>query len=75
MYTREFFTDPIETKLRVLDHDRFEKLKDTYYNLRGWDVATGHPTPKKLKELGLGYIAKDMEKYIPKSRGMSDDSR
>jgi aldehyde:ferredoxin oxidoreductase len=71
----KFFTDPIETKLRVLDHDRFEKLKDTYYHLRGWDVATGHPTPKKLKELGLSYIAKDMEKYIPKSRGMSDGSR
>ena len=57
----KFFTDPIETKLRVLNRKEFESLKDTYYHLRGWDVATGHPTPKKLKELGLSDVAKDFE--------------
>jgi aldehyde:ferredoxin oxidoreductase len=57
----KFFTDPIETKLRVLNRKEFESLKDTYYQLRGWDVATGHPTASKLKELGLLNIAKDFE--------------
>ena len=58
----KFFTDPIETKLKVLDRQQFENLKDRYYELRGWDVATGHPTPEKLKELGLPEIALDLQK-------------
>jgi len=37
----------------VLDRASLEKMKDSYYELRGWDVATGVPTPTKLKELGL----------------------
>lgn len=28
-------------------------LLDAYYELRGWDKATGKPTPEKLRELGL----------------------
>jgi aldehyde:ferredoxin oxidoreductase len=31
----------------------FEKLLDQYYQTVGWDVATGVPTKKRLKELGL----------------------
>lgn len=30
---------------------------DTYYEMCGWDVATGKPTPAKLQELGLGWMA------------------
>jgi aldehyde:ferredoxin oxidoreductase len=37
----------------VIDRDTLEMLKDAYYDLRGWDKATGKPTPQKLKELGL----------------------
>ncbi len=32
--------------------ERFEKMLSQYYELRGWD-ENGHPTKKKLKELGL----------------------
>ncbi|MBW2669812.1 MAG: aldehyde:ferredoxin oxidoreductase, partial [Deltaproteobacteria bacterium] len=28
-------------------------LLDPYYEFRGWDKATGKPTPEKLSELGL----------------------
>jgi len=38
----------------------FEKMKDEYYQLRGWDVATGLQTKTKLKELGLQDIAQDL---------------
>ena len=30
---------------------------DTYYELAGWDKATGNPTKEKLAELGLEWIA------------------
>jgi aldehyde:ferredoxin oxidoreductase len=30
-----------------------EPLLDAYYEFRGWDKATGKPTPEKLRELGL----------------------
>ena len=34
-------------------------LKD-YYQYRQWDWNTGRPTEKKLNELDLGWIAKDL---------------
>jgi aldehyde:ferredoxin oxidoreductase len=35
-----------------------ERVKDVYYRLAGWDVATGNPTPEKLDELSLGWIGR-----------------
>lgn len=37
----------------ALDSATLEKMKDAYYEFRGWDVATGIPTPAKLHELDL----------------------
>jgi aldehyde:ferredoxin oxidoreductase len=45
---------------KVLDRGGFEKMKDDYYRLRGWDTVTGYPTASKLKELGLGDVAEDL---------------
>jgi aldehyde:ferredoxin oxidoreductase len=36
--------------------EELERVKDVYYRLAGWDVATGNPTPQKLEELELGWI-------------------
>ena len=44
----------------------FENMKSEYYKLRGWDIESGLPTEKKLKDLGLTEVAKDL-----KSRGLS----
>ena len=33
-----------------------EEALDMYYEMCGWDVATGIPTPAKLEELGLGWM-------------------
>ena len=44
----------------VIDEESLEMLKDAYYHLRGWDSATGKPTPEKLKELGLEEITTDL---------------
>lgn len=40
----------------VLDREKFEQMKDQYYEKRGWDKATGIPTPEKLKTLGLDKV-------------------
>jgi len=40
-----------------VDRAEFEKLKDEYYTLRGWDAGSGLPTENKLGELGLADIA------------------
>ncbi len=34
-----------------------EHVKDVYYQLAGWDVSTGNPTPEKLKELKLDWVS------------------
>jgi aldehyde:ferredoxin oxidoreductase len=36
-----------------LDRGDYERLLNDYYTARGWDPATGRPTPEKLQELGL----------------------
>jgi len=38
----------------VIDRSSLEMMKDAYYEMRGWDVRTGIPTPEKLRELDLG---------------------
>ncbi len=39
-------------------NENLPAMLDKYYELRGWDKATGKPTPDKLRELGLEeYIA------------------
>ena len=35
-------------------------LLEAYYEFRGWDKATGKPTPEKLRELGLEDLIPDM---------------
>jgi len=52
----------VTRKGKTIDRDEFEKMKDEYYQLRGWDVATGLQKRGKLEELGLTSICTDMEK-------------
>ncbi|MBU7000499.1 MAG: aldehyde ferredoxin oxidoreductase family protein [Theionarchaea archaeon] len=48
-------------KIKTVDRATFEKMKDNYYTLRGWDLETAIPTEKKLKELGLNDVARDLK--------------
>jgi aldehyde:ferredoxin oxidoreductase len=48
-------------KFGPIDRSKFETLKDRYYRLRGWDVATGRPTRKKLEELDLNEVADTLD--------------
>ncbi len=43
----------------VLDEETLEKMKDAYYEFRGWDQKTGKPLPEKLRELELQDLTAD----------------
>jgi len=54
-----FFDEPMPDgpgKGAHLDRADYEGLLNDYYTARGWDPATGCPSPEKLKELELGGI-------------------
>ncbi len=42
-----------------------ERLLDGYYKERGWDLKTGIPTRRTLEELGLKYVADELESHGP----------
>ena len=74
------FHKPIESgvhKGAVLESETLEKMKDDYYALRGWDVATGTPTGETLKKLGLEDVARDMQKQngLPAGAKKKDEEK
>ena len=52
--------EPFSRKGMVVDRDQFEKMKDEYYEVRGWDVTTGLQKKSKLEELGLDDVAQKL---------------
>jgi len=52
----------ISRKGAVLERDKFEKMLEEYYAIRGWDVKTGLQKRKTLEELKLADMIPDMEK-------------
>lgn len=62
----ERFFQPIKSgpaKGERLEKEKFKKVLDEYYELRGWDKETGLPTRVKLQEVGLKEVADNLEKY------------
>lgn len=60
---KKFFEQPLskgQYKGEVMDKEKFEQMKDEYYELRGWNKETGIPTREKLEELGLGDVADEV---------------
>lgn len=47
---------------RVLDREKFETVKDRFYEMEGLDNKTGCPTRATLESYGLGYVADALEK-------------
>lgn len=52
---------PFSRKGMVLDRSGFERMREEYYALRGWDVETGLPTQKGLEALGLPEVAQELK--------------
>jgi aldehyde:ferredoxin oxidoreductase len=60
-----FMDRPLEqgpAKNSTLLTSKFEKMKDKYYALRGWDITTGIPTRETLQIFGLSGVIEDLEK-------------
>jgi len=43
----------LSRKGKTLDREAFQKMRDAFYRLRGWDPETGYPGAEKLQALGL----------------------
>lgn len=52
----------ISRKGAVIDRGQFEKMKDEYYEIRGWDAATGLQKKAVLENLGLKDVAQTLER-------------
>jgi len=64
-FLKDFF-EPIKSgpaKGERLEKNKFEKVLDEYYELRGWDKETGLPTRSKLEEIGLKEVADELGKH------------
>jgi aldehyde:ferredoxin oxidoreductase len=46
---------------RTLDREKFDEFKTRFYQLQGWDPASGYPTRATLEALELGYVADELE--------------
>jgi aldehyde:ferredoxin oxidoreductase len=60
---KKFFEQPLKSgpyKGEVLDREKFEQMKDEYYQIRGWNKETGVPTRDKLMELNLAAVADEV---------------
>ncbi len=56
---RRLFDEPLQGGASdgiAIPREELETALDDYYELAGWDVATGLPTKAKLEELGLGWV-------------------
>ena len=56
----ETWANPLLGEKHRLERDKFARLMDEYYDLRGWDRTTGWPTRSKLEELALQDVAEDL---------------
>jgi len=52
----------ISRKGMVVERDKFEKMMDEYYIMRGWDLETGLQKKERLEALSLSEIVPELEK-------------
>ena len=45
-----------------LDEEKYNQMLDKYYELHAWNKETSYPYRKTLEELGLKYVADDLDK-------------
>ena len=45
----------------VLDRSELEAAIDSYFKQAGWDVESGVPTRRTLQDIGLGWVADDLD--------------
>jgi len=56
-------TEPLQSgasKGQMISKEDLNRMLNEYYTVRGWDLGTGVPTKKKLKELNLDYVCDEI---------------
>jgi aldehyde:ferredoxin oxidoreductase len=56
--------DVISRKEKAVDKENFEKIKDEYYELRGWDLETGLLKKETLKTLDLNEVIAPLKEKV-----------
>jgi aldehyde:ferredoxin oxidoreductase len=51
----------ISAEGRTIDRVKFEEFKTAFYELQGWDTASGYPTRATLESLDMKYVADELE--------------
>jgi len=51
-----------DSKGQLISPDDLNRMLNEYYAVRGWNQETGAPSREKLVELGLGYVADELER-------------
>jgi aldehyde:ferredoxin oxidoreductase len=62
----ERLSDPLpdgQYKGQKMSKEELQSMLDNYYEIRGWDRKTGIPTPARLKELELSFIANQLKAH------------
>ena len=52
--------EPVSVKGQVLDRAGFEKMREEYYDLRGWDTATGLQKTELFERLGIPEVGREL---------------
>lgn len=52
----------VRAKTRKIDRELFEDFKTRFFQFEGWDPDTGYPSRQTLEQLGLGYVADELQK-------------
>jgi len=53
----EYYFTHKDRRNNAVDRPAWEKAKDDYYQIRGWDIKTGIPTRERLEKLDLKDVA------------------
>ena len=72
MPTPRDLSEPIPTGPAAgwkMDPEKYNRMLDEYYDIHGWDRETSFPTRETLVNLGLEYVADDLEKIGKLGKG------
>ena len=54
--------EPVSFKGNIVDREKYEQMREEFYELRGWDSETGLQKTEKLDSLGMSDVAEELKK-------------
>lgn len=53
--------EPVSFRGNILDRERYEEMREEFYELRGWDTETGLQKAETLERLDLADLSRDLK--------------